>query len=59
MLLTLSRTLMWGFHLCKHIAAMLRSYHPEYPRSRPITEGKLDWARSVLRWVTTREYLVL
>ena len=42
-----------------HEHAMLRSYHPEQPRSRPITEGKLDWARSVLRWVTTREYLVL
>jgi hypothetical protein len=28
---------------------MERSYHPESSGSRPITEDKLGWARSVLR----------
>ena len=34
---------------------MIRSYHPEYTRSRPISEVKLDWAGPVLWTEMTRE----
>jgi hypothetical protein len=36
-------------------ARMIRSYHPEYTRSRPISEVKLDWAGPVLWTEMTRE----
>ena len=35
--------------------SMIRSYHPEYTRSRPISEVKLDWAGPVLWTEMTRE----
>ena len=34
---------------------MIRSDHPEYTRSRPISEVKLDWAGPVLWTEMTRE----
>ena len=37
----------------------LRPYTQESTGSRPISEVKLVMAKSVLRWVTTREYFVL
>ena len=35
-----------------------RPYHVERTSSRPITEVKQHWARSVLRWVTAWEHRV-
>ena len=39
----------------KNLGPIIRSYHGGYTVSRPNCEVKHHWARSVLRWGTTRE----
>ena len=39
----------------KNIVPIIRSYHGGYTASHPNCEVKHHWARSVLRWGTTRE----
>ena len=41
--------------LLKTIRLIIRSYHGGYTASHPNCEVKHPWARSVLRWGTTRE----
>ena len=45
--------------LLKTIRLIIRSYHGGYTASHPNCEVKHPWARSVLRWGTTRESRVL
>ena len=50
------QTLVQSIHIPDKLCPyMIRSYHPEYTRSRPISEVKLDWAGPVLWTEMTRE----
>ena len=55
---TLSETNVYYITDTNNALPCLRPYHVENTGSRPITEVKQRWARSVLGWVTAWEYRV-
>ena len=58
--LGLALRLIWGsLGAVARLALIIRSYHGENVRSRPISETKHLWANSVLTWGTSWESLVL